>query len=93
MAVGFARDGLTFNQRVEGSIPSGLTSRHPENEELPGVIVFRPEASLIYINADAVLETVFKSLACSRIVVGHPPRHLRSLGIALYRSCRLTHAA
>jgi sulfate permease, SulP family len=29
---------------------------------LPGVIVFRPEASLIYANADAVLESVVKHL-------------------------------
>ena len=35
--------------------------RHPENEPLPGVIAFRPEASLIYANADAVLEAVAKS--------------------------------
>ena len=36
--------------------------RHPENEPLPGVIVFRPEASLIYVNADAVLESVMDRL-------------------------------
>lgn len=32
--------------------------RHPDNEPLSGVIVFRPEASLIYVNADAVLQAV-----------------------------------
>ncbi len=37
-------------------------ARHPDNEELPGVIAFRPEASLIYINADAVLEAVINRL-------------------------------
>ena len=37
-------------------------ARHPDNEELPGVIAFRPEASLIYINADAVLEAVLARL-------------------------------
>ncbi len=36
--------------------------RHPENEPLPGVIAFRPEASLIYANADAVLESVLNRL-------------------------------
>jgi MFS superfamily sulfate permease-like transporter len=33
-------------------------ARHPENEALPGIVVFRPEASLLYINADSVLEAV-----------------------------------
>jgi sulfate permease, SulP family len=43
------------------SIYSDL-ARHPGNQPLPGVIAFRPEASLIYINADAVLESVLKRL-------------------------------
>ena len=33
-------------------------ARHPENEPLPHVIAFRPEASLLYVNADSVLESV-----------------------------------
>lgn len=33
-------------------------AHHADNEELPGVIAFRPEASLIYFNADSVLEKV-----------------------------------
>ncbi|WP_035720507.1 SulP family inorganic anion transporter [Bradyrhizobium sp. ARR65] len=33
-------------------------ARHPENEPLAGVIAFRPEASLIYVNAESVLEGV-----------------------------------
>jgi MFS superfamily sulfate permease-like transporter len=37
-------------------------ARHPENEALPGVIVFRPEASLIYVNAEAILESVLTRL-------------------------------
>jgi len=36
--------------------------RHPENEPLSGAIVFRPEASVIYVNADAVLEAVLSRL-------------------------------
>ena len=62
------------------------------NEALPGVIAFRPEASLIYVNADAVLESVLDRLrAADR--VRHPPGGLRSFGIALCRSRRLAHAA
>jgi MFS superfamily sulfate permease-like transporter len=36
--------------------------RHPENEPPPGVIAFRPEASVIYVNADAVQEAVLDRL-------------------------------
>ncbi len=36
--------------------------RHPENEPLSGVIAFRPEASLIYVNADTVLDSVLDRL-------------------------------
>ena len=36
--------------------------RHPENEAVPGVIAFRPEASLLYVNADFVLESVLNRL-------------------------------
>ncbi|WP_407178529.1 SulP family inorganic anion transporter [Bradyrhizobium sp. STM 3562] len=37
-------------------------ARHPENEPLAGVIAFRPEASLIYVNAESVLEGVLDHL-------------------------------
>jgi len=40
-------------------------ARHPENEALLGVLAFRPEASLIYVNADAVLETVLDRLGAA----------------------------
>ena len=38
-------------------------ARHPNNETLPGVLAFRPEEWLIYVNADAVLELVLNRLA------------------------------
>ena len=39
-----------------------VMDRHPDNEPLTGVIAFRPEASLLYVNADAVLESVLDRL-------------------------------
>jgi MFS superfamily sulfate permease-like transporter len=52
----------THTSRCSAAFPgqnrySDLT-RHPENEALPGVIAFRPEASLIYVNADSVHEAI-----------------------------------
>ena len=40
-------------------------ARHPDNEPLPGALAFRPEASLIYVNADAVQEAVLTRLSAS----------------------------
>jgi sulfate permease, SulP family len=40
-------------------------ARHPENEMLSGVIAFRPEASLIYVNAESVLEEVRSRIAAT----------------------------
>ena len=44
--------------RIPGTNIYSDLARHPENESPPGVIVLRPEASLIYVNADSVLETI-----------------------------------
>jgi SulP family sulfate permease len=53
---------VAFLGRIPGTNSYSDLVRHPENEVLPGVLAFRPEASLIYVNADAVLETVLKRL-------------------------------
>jgi sulfate permease, SulP family len=37
-------------------------ARHPENEQLPHVLIFRPEASLLYVNAETVLQAVLERL-------------------------------
>ncbi len=57
-----SRPHVAFLGRVPGTKTYSDFARHPENEPLPGVIVFRPEAPLIYVNADAVLETVLSRL-------------------------------
>ena len=57
-----SRPHVAFLGRVPGTCSYSDLARHPENEVLQGVIAFRPEASLIYVNADAVLESVLKRL-------------------------------
>lgn len=54
---------VAFLGRVPGTDSYSDMDRHPENEPPDGVIIFRPEASLIYVNADAVLEAVLTQLA------------------------------
>jgi len=57
-----AQPHVAFLGRIPGTTTYSDMDRHPENEPLPGVIVFRPEASLLYVNADAVLESVLGRL-------------------------------
>ena len=57
-----SRPHVAFLGRIPGTSSYSDIARHPENEALPGVIAFRPEASLIYVNADAVLESVLNRL-------------------------------
>ena len=51
-----------FSAEFPGTNNYSDMARHPENQPLPGVIAFRPEASLLYVNADAVLEAVLSRL-------------------------------
>jgi SulP family sulfate permease len=57
-----SRPHVAFLGRVPGTNNYSDLARHPENEPLSGAIAFRPEASLIYVNADAVLEAVLSRL-------------------------------
>jgi high affinity sulfate transporter 1 len=58
LLVRVSRPHVAFLGRIPGTSSYSDMARHADNEELPGVIAFRPEASLIYVNADAVLEEV-----------------------------------
>ncbi len=63
-----SRPHVAFLGRIPGTDTFSDTARHPENEPLAGVIAFRPEVSLIYVNADAVLETVLQCLRATSAV-------------------------
>jgi sulfate permease, SulP family len=60
-----SRPHVAFLGRIPGTTSYSDSARHPENEALPGVIAFRPEASLIYINADAVRQAVLQRLGAA----------------------------
>jgi sulfate permease, SulP family len=49
---------IAYLGRIPGTTSYSDLERHPENEPLPGVIAFRPEASLLYVNADTILQSV-----------------------------------
>src|SRR5882724_6139299 len=58
LLVRVSRPHVAFLGRVPGTNSYSDLARHPENEPLPGAVAFRPEASLIYVNADSVMESV-----------------------------------
>ena len=51
---------VAFLGRIPGTRTYSDLARHPENETIPGVLAFRPEGSLLYVNDDVVLEAVLK---------------------------------
>jgi len=53
-----SRPHVAFLGRVPGTNSYSDLDRHPENEPLKNLVVFRPEASLLYVNAGSVFETL-----------------------------------
>jgi high affinity sulfate transporter 1 len=53
---------VAFLGRIPGTNSFSDLARHPENEQLPHIVVFRPEASLLYVNAEFVSQTVLERL-------------------------------
>jgi high affinity sulfate transporter 1 len=54
---------VAFLGRIPGTESFSDMARHPENEPVPGALIFRPEASLLYINTDTVRDQVLQRLA------------------------------
>lgn len=49
---------VAFLGRIPGTRRFSDRERHPDNELIPGVLIFRPESSLLYFNMDHVRETI-----------------------------------
>ena len=54
LVAGVARPHVAFLGRIPGTRRFSDLERHPDNEALPGIVVFRPESSLLYFNAEHV---------------------------------------
>lgn len=57
-----SRPNVAFLGRLPGSGRYSDSARHEGVEPLTGIVAFRPEASLLYINAETILETVLAAL-------------------------------
>jgi MFS superfamily sulfate permease-like transporter len=51
---------VAFLGRIAGTRRFSDRERHPDNELTPGVLVFRPESSIIYFNMDHVRDTIIE---------------------------------
>lgn len=53
-----SRPRVALLGRIPGTRRFSDRERHPDNELIPGVLIFRPEASLMYFNIEHVCDTV-----------------------------------
>lgn len=51
---------VAFLGRIPGANRYSDVARHPDNEPVPGVLIFRVEAPLLYFNVDHVQQTVLE---------------------------------
>jgi MFS superfamily sulfate permease-like transporter len=59
---GAARPHVAFLGRIPGTRRYSDLERHPDNEVLPGIVIFRVESSLLYFNTDHVRQVVWARL-------------------------------
>jgi sulfate permease, SulP family len=57
---------VAFLGRIPGTEQYSDLHRHPDNEPLIGVVACRPEASLLYLNADHVQSRILEQLDAAR---------------------------
>jgi SulP family sulfate permease len=68
-----SRPHVAFLGRIPGTRRFSDRARHPDNELIPGVLIFRPESGLVYFNVDnvcdAILSRVGAESATPKLVV------------------------
>jgi len=72
-----SRPHVAFLGRIAGTRRFSDRERHPANELIPGVLIFRPEASLLYFNMDHVRDTI-----AERVRAETPPPKLVVLDLS-----------
>jgi SulP family sulfate permease len=65
-----SRPHVAFLGRIPGTRRFSDRQRHPDNELIPGILIFRPESGLVYFNVDHVCESILKRVHAE----SSPPR-------------------
>ena len=58
LLIGVCRSGGRLAGRIPGTRRFSDRERHPENEAIPGMLILRPGASLLYFNMNFVRDTI-----------------------------------
>jgi len=64
-----ARPHVAVLGRIPGTRRFSDAARHAENEQVPGLLIVRPEASLMYFNVDHVRDAITGQLAAAAVPV------------------------
>jgi sulfate permease, SulP family len=59
---GAASPHVAFLGRIPGTHRYSDLERHPDNEEFPGIVIFRVESSVLYFNADHIRQVVWERI-------------------------------
>jgi sulfate permease, SulP family len=65
LLAGAAHPHVAFLGRIPGTRRYSDLERHPDNEELPSIVIFRVESSVLYFNADHVRQVVWGRIEAS----------------------------
>src|SRR5438045_1328003 len=60
-----SRPHVAFLGRIPGTRRFSDYDRHPDNELIPGVMIFRPESGLLYFNMDHVRDSIVNRVRAS----------------------------
>ena len=80
---------VAFLGRIPGTQRFSDRERHPDNELLPGVLLFRPESSLIYFNVDHICDSISQRV---RAETTPPKLVIIDLSAAPYMDLQSAHA-
>jgi sulfate permease, SulP family len=65
-----SRPHVAFLGRIPGTRRFSDRDRHPDNELIPGVLIFRPESNLIYFNVDHVRDVIARRVRAEATLPG-----------------------
>jgi MFS superfamily sulfate permease-like transporter len=57
-----SRPHVAFLGRIPGTRRFSDRERHPDNQLIDGVLIFRPESGLVYFNVDHICETILRKV-------------------------------
>jgi MFS superfamily sulfate permease-like transporter len=83
-----SRPHVAFLGRIAGTRRFSDRERHPDNELIPSVLLFRPEASLLYFNMDHVRDTITERV---RVEATPPKLVVLDLSAAAYVDMHAAH--